>query len=703
MKFAPEAVAEPGKTGKTSYARDSAGRIVQILAPVPAGVSCPAYPGGLNPGCRGLRIVYAPTSTATSTTPGDIAGQVSWLDIYDPAKAGGPGMSSIQVEAYTYDSAKQMATERDPRSTVAATTYTYDGGNHLTSIGAGGLAPYTLTYTGAPSKLSTLTRVRPAGDPAGGTATLASFVYAVPTSGAGLPDLSQGAVTKWGQVGAPTYAAAVFGPEHPATSTDPTQIPAADWAYADLAYADAAGNATNTASYGAGSWQRTATGYDTHGNIIRELDARALAKVVAGALPGEADQLATSTVYNPTDVTAADGSVLTPAGSQVSDTYGPARPVTLSGGTLANARPHTSITYDQGAPAATNPATGRPYNLPTTITNAAADPGTLADLSGQVISQTLTGYNPIDASSATGPTSGWTLGAATTSTKDMDRSGGLSAADITTRTRYDDTGVGVETRQPSAGAATTTPADAGVKLTAYYSAAAQSAPNQACGAKPQWAGLACHTYPGADPTPGAAGAGTLPDTTTTGYTYLLQVATAVQVSGALTRTSTTTYLGDGQLDTTRISVAGLTGSVPQPGTKTGYDTTTGAPTTVTKLDPITGAPTATAATTVFDSWGRPTSFTNDQGDLTTTSYDAAGRVATVTDPKGTAVSTYDGTDATGKTEHRGARTKLVVTRTGTNPATSPVLTYTASTTLGRPIRRPFAVAAARAPAARSRL
>ena len=75
----------------------------------------------------------------------------------------------------------------------------------------------------------------------------------------------------------------------------------------------------------------------------------------------------------------------------------------------------------------------------------------------------------------------------------------------------------------------------------------------------------------------------------------------------------------------------------------------------------------------------------------------------MTDPKGTAVSTYDGTDATGKTEHRGARTKLVVTRTGTNPATSPVLTYTASTTLGRPIRRPFAVAAARAPAARSRL
>ena len=93
----------------------------------------------------------------------------------------------------------------------------------------------------------------------------------------------------------------MFGPEHPAASTDPTQIPAADWAYADLAYADAAGNATNTASYGAGSWQRTATGYDTHGNIIRELDARALAKVVADALPGEADQLATSTVYNPID------------------------------------------------------------------------------------------------------------------------------------------------------------------------------------------------------------------------------------------------------------------------------------------------------------------------------------------------------------------------------------------------------------------
>ncbi|MGV8973023.1 MAG: hypothetical protein ACOH10_11940 [Rhodoglobus sp.] len=679
VSFAPDAVTEPGNVGKTTYTRDSAGRITRILAPLPPGVTCPSYPTTLNPGCRALRVMYATATTATSTTAGDVAGQVSalWLDIFDPAKAGGAGMTSIQVAAYAYDSSKRLVAESDPRSTVAATTYAYDAGNHLTSIGAAGLTPYTLTYTGTDPKLATVTRARPAGDPAGGTATVASFVYAVPTSGAGLPDLSAAAVAGWAQAKAPTYGAAVFGPDHPAASTDPTQITSADWAYADLSYTDEAGYTINTASYGAGAWQRTSADYDTHGNVIRALDARALAKVVADALPGESDQLATSTVYNPVDLTASDGTVLTPAGSLATDTYGPARLVTLNDGTVASARPHTHTLYDQGAPnSGKNTATGAGYRLPTTLTLAAADPGTGTDLPGQVLSETLTGYDPIDASPATGPTSGWTLGQATTSTTDMDLSGGITTGDITTRTRYDDAGRTEEARQPSAGAATTTPADAGVTLTAYYSDSTQSAPNATCGGKPQWAGLVCRTYAGGDPTPGAAGAGTLPDSTTTGYNYLLSPTSVLETSGAVTRTSTTTYLGDGRVDTNRTTVTGLTGSVPASGTKTGYDPTTGAATSQTKLDPATGAVTTTAATTAYDGWGRATSFTSDQGDVATTSYDAAGRIATVTDPKGAVSSTYDGTDANNLVEHRGSLTKVVVTRTGTNPGTGPVLTYT---------------------------
>ncbi|MEP7370126.1 MAG: DNRLRE domain-containing protein, partial [Dermatophilaceae bacterium] len=393
IKFAPVAVAEPGSVGKTSYTRDTTGRVVRILAPVPPGVTCPAYPATtLNPGCRALRIVYAGATTATTTAAGDIAGQVSstWLDIYDPAKAGGAGMSSIQVGTYKYDSTKRMVAQSDPRSTVAATTYAYDAGNHLTTIGAGGLTPLTLNYTGTDPKLVSVTRARPTGDPAGGTATVASFLYDVPTSGAGLPDLSQSAVDKWGQDKAPTYAAAVFGPDYTGSMTAP------DYTYADLSYTDTAGYTINSANYGAGAWQRSAAEYDAQGNVVQTLDPKAIAAVIDGGTPGAADTLATTTVYNPTDVKAADGTtILTPAASLVTDVYAPARQVTLADGSVVSARPHTHTDYDQGAPSPANPATGVGYHLPTAVTLSAAEPDTGTDL--ETISTTLTGYSPIDA------------------------------------------------------------------------------------------------------------------------------------------------------------------------------------------------------------------------------------------------------------------------------------------------------------------
>ena len=670
--FAPATVTEPGAPGASTYTHDAAGRITRILAPVPAGVTCPAT-GTLVPGCRGLRIVYA---AATSTTfPGNVAGQVQevWLDIYDPLKAGGAGMTSVQVAPYLYDAATRLVSVSDPRNIIAATTYTYDAANHLTSLASAGQTPFLLAYAGTGPKLASVTRARPAGDPAGGTATLASFVYDIPRSGAGLPDLSAGAVAGWEQANAPTYGAAVFGPEHPVASTDPAQLSPGDWEYADLSYTDEAGYTVNTASYGAGAWQRTSSDYDAHGNVVRTLDAGAIAAVVAGGTPGAADTLASTTVYNPSDILAADATVLTPAGTLVTDVYGPARQVTLPGtsdGTTVSARPRTHTDYDQGAPnGGKNPLTGLGYRLATSSTTSAADPGTGVDL--QVVSASLTGYNPIDASPADGASSGWVLGSATTTTKDLDLSGTITAGDITTRTRFDSEGRTVESRQPSS-----TGTDAGTTLSAYYTVAAQSGDNAGCGAKPQWAGLACRTWPAADPTPGAGGAVSLPDSTTTGYTYLLQPTTVVEKSGTVTRTATSTFLGDGRPDTTSTAVTGLATSTPQAGTKIIYDESTGLATRKVKLDLATGAPTTSGSTTALDSWGRTTSFTSDRGETTTTTYDPAGRVAVSTDPKGAVASTYDGADANGKTERRGQITKLVVTRTGTNPAADPVLTYT---------------------------
>lgn len=282
VKFAPATVTEPGSVGATTYTRDATGRVTRILAPVPSGVTCPAS-GTLNPGCRALRVIYAAVTSATF--PGDTAGQVSqiWLDIYDPAKTGGPGMASIQVAEYKYDASKRLVQVADPRSTVAPITYGYDAGNHLTQVASAGQTPVALTYTGADPKLATVTRARPAGDPAGGTATLAAFVYGVPTSGAGLPDLSGTAVATWAQAKAPTYGAAVFGPDYTGSLTTP------DYTYADLSYTDEAGYTINTASYGSGAWQRSSAEYDGHGNVVATLDPVALAAVVAGGNPGAAD------------------------------------------------------------------------------------------------------------------------------------------------------------------------------------------------------------------------------------------------------------------------------------------------------------------------------------------------------------------------------------------------------------------------------
>lgn len=642
--FRPTGIAEPGIASKTSYSYDGNGRVTRILAPAPPGVTCPAT-GTLVAGCRALRFSYV-TIGASRVRLGEV-----WLDIYNPDKSGGAAMDSIKVAAYTYDINALLTKVTDPRSNLS-TEYTYNADHQLTSVKPAGELPYQLHYVTVDqrAKLDSVTRQRPAGDSAGGTATLAKFVYDVPLSGAGLPDLSAGSVARWNQKAVPTNGFAVFGPERPLNGTPSAD----DWQYADLQYTDAAGYSVNTARYGAGDWQYTSTDYNEQGNTVRELDERALRVVIAGGLPAGAtvDQLANVTVYNPDIKNAAGDTVLTPAGTLVTDTYGPARFAVLKNGTMQWSRVHTRTTFDEGAPnGGINAATSLPYRTATTETVSAFDPGTGAE---EIVSRSLTDYAPPVA----GDPDGWALGQAGKVTVDANPSGPReeTTGDQVLITRYDSEGRTIETRQADSNGT-----DAGTSRTVYYTTAANSAFPQ-CGGKAYWAGLVCRTSAAAQPTSTAGATPTLPATTTTAYSYLLTPKVVEETSGAATRRTTTVYQLDGRAQSVKTVTTGLTGSTPNTDKVTSYDPATGDPTVVTSKA-SDGTVTGTV-TTGYDSWGRQVTYQPSGEQVTTTAYDASGAVATVTDPNGSTRYTYDGADATGKTERRGLATKVEVTTAG---------------------------------------
>lgn len=668
--WGPVSVAEPGAVGTTTYTHDAAGRVTRILAPVPPGVSCPAT-GALNPGCRALALTYATATTATATTPGDVAGQVKQiaLTIWNPDTN---AMGAVPVATYAYDGKRRLVSVTDPRSNLS-TGYGYDtDAGRLAGITPPGKAAFHLAYQGSSvdSKFASITR--DAATSGGPSSTDTSVVYDIPRTGAtGLPDLPADTVGAWDQATAPTHGYAVFSADHPVTTTAPSGIASGDWQWADLQYTDDLGYTLNTANYGAGQWQLSSADYDNTGNVVRSLTANAintLQSLAAAGTPTQPDQLASITRYNAAS-TAVDGagSPLTPAGAYVTDTWGPAREATLTDGTKGSYRPHTHTSYDQGAPnSGLNPATGAPYWLATTMTTGSAaaesggsDPGGAVPADLDVQSVTRSGYDPIDGAPVTGPSSGWTLGAATTSTQQLGTSPG--GGDITRRTRYDSEGRVVEIRQPKS-----TGTDAGTTLTAYYTAAVNSA-NPSCGNKSEWAGLVCRTYPAAAPDSGP----TIPDATTTAYSSLLAPTQVDERSGSATRTTRTTYLPDGRVSASWTTASGLTGSTPQAGTATTYDPATAEATQVASTDAF-GNATSTHTATAYDRWGRTTTGTDQAGAATTTSYVApgqpgAGATLAVADPKTTSTFGY-GTDALGRTDRRGNATTLSVNGVGSYAA-----------------------------------
>ncbi|PRY56998.1 RHS repeat-associated protein [Knoellia remsis] len=661
----PDAIGEPGQSGRTTFGSDpGTGRVTRIVAPVPdgmAGTSCPTT-GALVKGCRALDITYAASTTATATAAGDFAGRVKQVtaQLWDPATG---AMKPVVVAVYSYDALGRLVKVTDPRSGLG-TAYTWAGtSTRIASVTSAALAGTKLAYDGE-GKLTQVSREAPT---SGGADVVTSrFVYGVPVSGTGLPDVSD-AVGDYRQAKNPVTGFAVFGQDY----TGPVTGTSVDWSYADLSYVDALGYTVNTASYGAGQWLVTSSDYDANDNVIRTLDASAAA--TARANPGwsdeQVDALSTQTLYNTEEK---DGDkVILPAGSRVTDTFAPARVVALADGSTVRARPHTKTVYDEGAPnGGINPATGQRYSLPTTETTGVAGGAAVAGAADiEVLSTTKTEYgklNPADTSEG----DGWTLGTASRVTT---VNPGDTAQNIVKVTRYDTMGRVTDTRQPLSNGA-----DAGTTKTAYYTTAAQAAPNAACGGRPEWAGSVCRTYPAAQP----AGV-TIPDTTVTKYSMWLTAAEEKETSGSSVRTTTTTFDAAERpvaSKTVATGMAGQSAASARPGTFTRYDPATGLVAYTGNLNAAgSDADTTGRTTSTYDRWGRVTQQVGDAGTVTT-SYDAAGRVKSVTDAKGTTTMGYDG-----EGERRGLVTSLTVTRGGSAGTLTYGATYDADGNMTRQV------------------
>nr|WP_239149242.1 DNRLRE domain-containing protein [Streptomyces sp. SID12501] len=574
-------------------------------------------------GCRVLEFVYAPSTTATSSAPGNYAGQVQQINLWATAP-GASASTSTPISAYDYTSSGRLADTWDPRlSAPLKTSYTYDSAGRVTTLTPPGQLPWTFTYDHVGSNgdagdgmlVSASRQTLQAGTTAttdGGTATT-SVVYDVPVSGTAAPyDLSSTKTGTWAQTDNPTLGTAVFPPTSVPSSHDGTALGSGAYAKATITYMDERGLDVNTASPGG---HITTTEYDTLGNTTRQLTAanRELAlgtttstdPRLAGAIanagsPAEAAGLL-STTTNFT--TASDGSSL------VSDVSGPLHTITLrhtlaGGASTADllagsetlARSHTSIAYDENRPSSAHVS-----DLLTSVTSGAAVPLYPSDGDKQT---TATTYD-------------WTTGLPLTTVTDP------SGLAITTTYSYDSDGNQTKKVQP-----TSSGTDAETTLTTYYTATGTGT----CADHADWADLVCTQAPASTITGGGSNPDQLPTRTYT-YDNYGQVKTLTETANGTTRTTTTTYDNIERAQT--VTTTGGTGTTT-PSTTYTYDTTTGAPSTV--------ASNSQTITATYDKLGRQVTYNDGTGNSTAMSYDSSDRPVSRTDSApSTTTYTYDTT------------------------------------------------------------
>lgn len=580
-------------------------RLVRMIAPSPAGVTCGDWSSIETSGCRTLKFEYEPKNDWATNGVVYPSWSVLLTSIRYYNASGNIGTSQV-VAKYHYDGELNLIEQWDPRPYQSLKeTYGYheSGWKLLTSLTPPGQEPWEFEYDihqnssgGWEAPLKTVSRASLLeGEP---TATT-TIAYNVPLSGEGAPyEMGPARVAEWGQTDYPVDATAIFPP-----TQVPGEDPPSDYSQATVHYMDPDGYQVNTASAappGVEGDSITTTETDRHGNVVRELSAQARLDALADENPVQrSEQLAIKSLYN------SDG-------TELREEWGPLHEVRLASGETVEARLHRTVKYDEGAPAVQEDDVEEEPHLPTTETVGARVPGQEIDLDKQV---TKYKYD-------------WNL---RKQTEEIVDPGGLNLRSVTV---YDENGLVIESRQPSDPAGE----DAGTTVNAYYSAQEQS-PIVVCRNKPEWANLPCLSYPKADPSP-AEDNPRLLLTWNTSYNSL-DLPTETQekaTNGELKRTTTATYDEAGRPLRSHETGEGI----EVPPSETTYSHSTGAPIAQRLVceEECEGFDDQAVSTT-FDTLGRPVKYEDADGNVSEIAYDLLGRTAITYDGKGTQTATYD--------------------------------------------------------------
>ncbi|MFC8260734.1 DNRLRE domain-containing protein [Streptomyces sp. NPDC057291] len=618
-------VSEKVVSGSTTLARPKL-----VIAPTSAvsAATCASAPS--TKGCRVLQYVYATATTATATTLGDYAGQVSSIRLFSTEPGAATGDYKT-VQAYTYDTSGRLREAWNPRiSPALKTQYTYDSAGRITQLTPPGELPWTFVYGKAGNtatagdgmllKASRPTLIPGSRTQTNGTATT-TVVYDVPLSGAKAPYAMGGSdVAAWGQTNIPTDATAVFPADAVPAANDGAALTASSYARASISYVDASGRQVNTAVPGG---HIGVAEFDNLGNLVRELTAsnRKLALATSGtqlteltrlgidALPSadRAQQLSTTTVYSAT-------------GQRRLEEFGPLHLVTLNkdlaagaggiplvAGTEVPARQHTVNTFDEG----------RPTDGSATVSD---------QITTTRVGAHIEGYPTDGDVLTTATTYDWVQGLETSEIQDP---GGLN---IIKRTVYDASGRVIKTMTPMSSGS-----DALTQVTTYWSATGTGP----CNGRPEWADLVCSVGPAGTVTGSGSNPAQLP-TDTTEYDWWGNAAKVTRAANGTTRTTTSTF--DDAQRVVQVSVSGGGDSVPD--TTTTYDAKTGEVSAVSA-----GGHTVTHT---YDDLGREVGYDDGTGNVTSRQYDAQDRPTLLTDSApSTTTYTYDTT-----VEPRGLLTRI---------------------------------------------